>query len=170
MEFVGVDDVQVTLLNVFTSAVPGPHFHSITGDARDMSGFYDGQFDVVFSNSVIEHVGGYEEQRQMASEVQRVGKRYFVQTPNVFFPLEPHFLFPFFQFLPASLKAIVIRHFDLGWSRLVPDEGSAIKEAALIRLLSEREIGELFPGGMIYRERFLGLVKSFIVYGGWDSL
>lgn len=57
-----------------------------------MKQFQDNEFDAVFSNSVIEHVGDYEAQRQMANEIMRVGKRYFVQTPNFYFPIEPHIL------------------------------------------------------------------------------
>ena len=73
------------------------------GDAVDMPGISDGAFDVVFSNSVIEHVETYENQRRMAAEIRRVGRRYFVQTPNRHFPLEPHFLVPGFQLLPYPL-------------------------------------------------------------------
>ena len=47
--------------------------------------FGDASFDVVFSNSVIEHLGSPERQRQFASEVARVGKKYYVQTPNRWF-------------------------------------------------------------------------------------
>jgi 2-polyprenyl-3-methyl-5-hydroxy-6-metoxy-1,4-benzoquinol methylase len=73
-----------------------------------MPQFQNDEFDIVFSNSVIEHVGSYEEQNLMASEVRRVGKRYFIQTPNLFFPIEPHFLFPFFQFLPLDYRVTLI--------------------------------------------------------------
>jgi len=118
----------------------------------------------VFSNSVIEHVGGYEDQKQMAREVQRIGKRYFLQTPNFYFPFEPHFLFPFFQFFPLWLKVFLLRHFSLGWRDKIPDKGEAIKTANSVRLLKKEELKELFPGAVIHDEKFGGLTISFIVY------
>jgi SAM-dependent methyltransferase len=138
-----------------------PQFHQAVGDARHMPQFADQEFDVVFSNSVIEHVGGYADQRRMAREIRRVGRRYFVQTPNRYFPIEPHYLYPFFQFYPPALKRGLVRHLRLGWGNLA--------EATTIRLLSKRELLALFPGSRLYAERLFGLNKSFVVYGGWDE-
>lgn len=87
----------------------------MAGDARDLTAFGDKEFDIVFSHSVIEHVGGFEDQRRMANEIKRVGKRYFLQTQNRFFTMETHFLVPMFQFFPVWLKVLLISHFDLGW-------------------------------------------------------
>jgi SAM-dependent methyltransferase len=90
--------LRITLMNVRKVPVSRPNFNSIVGDARDLKEFKENQFDVVFSNSVIEHVGDYNDQLQMANEIRRVGKRYFVQTPNLYFPIEPHLFSPFFSF------------------------------------------------------------------------
>jgi 2-polyprenyl-3-methyl-5-hydroxy-6-metoxy-1,4-benzoquinol methylase len=79
-----------------------------------MRQFRDHQFDVVYSNSVIEHVGDLDDMRRMAQEIQRVGKRYFLQTPNRYFPIEPHFVFPFFQFLPRPVQISLVQKFRLG--------------------------------------------------------
>ncbi|HYN82703.1 MAG TPA: class I SAM-dependent methyltransferase [Gemmatimonadaceae bacterium] len=95
-------NIRVTLLNTQHQKVSSSRFLSAVGDARFIPQFATGSFDVVFSSSVIEHVGDYATQRRMADEIQRVGKRYFVQTPNKRFPLEPHFLFPWFQYLPLG--------------------------------------------------------------------
>ncbi|MGH7860878.1 MAG: methyltransferase domain-containing protein [Candidatus Dormibacteraceae bacterium] len=83
-----------------------PPFQSVIGDARDLAQFQAQAFDVAFSNSVIEHVGGADDQRRMASEAMRVASHYFVQTPKHYFPIEPHFLVPGFQFMPSGLKAM----------------------------------------------------------------
>ena len=160
-------DVEITIMNISEFKVNVPNIRSIVGDARNMKQFADKEFEVVFSNSVIEHVGSYEDQRQMANEIKRVGKRYFVQTPNLYFPIEPHFVFPFFQFLPQSVKVWLISHFALGWYGKVTDIQKAKELASEIRLLSKKEFVNLFDNAKIVEEKFLGLTKSFIAYEGW---
>lgn len=166
MEFVR-DDVKIVVYNLARIEICYPSLTSMAGDARDMREFEDEQFDVVFSNSVIEHVGTYQQQGQMAEEVQRVGKRYCVQTPNRFFPIEPHVLLPFFQFLPFGLKVFILSHFRSLWGWKIASKQEAMEYVREIRLLTEKELKSLFPGARIYKEKFLGLTKSFIVYKGW---
>jgi SAM-dependent methyltransferase len=168
MGFRGDPGLEVTLLNLAPGWVR-PGFRSVVGDARDMRQFADQEFDIVFSNSVIEHVGDPQAQRQMASEIKRVGKRYFVQTPNRNFPLEPHFFFPGFQFLPLPARIWLLQHFDLGWYKKIPDYDAARQEVETIRLLSRREVAQLFPEGRLHEERFVGLTVSFVVYAGWSA-
>jgi hypothetical protein len=160
-------DIKVTLLNIEHQAVTSSQFVSAVGDARAMPEYGNGQFDVVFSNSVIEHVGSYENQRRMAQEVQRVGKRYWVQTPNKRFPLEPHFLFPFFQYLPPGVRAQMVHRFDVGWYKRIPSLEKAREEVDSIRLLTRRKFADLFPGATIHEEKLFGLTKSFVAFGGW---
>ena len=161
-------DVRVTLLNIEHQPVTSAKFVSAVGDARAMPQFADKSFDVVFSNSVIEHVGDYREQRRMASEVMRVGRRYFVQTPNKRFPLEPHFLFPFFQYLPDEVRAQLVHRFDIGWYKRIPSLEKARDEVRSIQLLTRRRFSDLFPGAALHEEKLFGLTKSFVVYGGWS--
>ncbi len=130
--------------------------------------FASKSFDVIYSNSIIEHIGRFEDQTRMANEVRRVGKRYFLQTPNRWFPIEPHFLFPFFQFLPVSIRVFLLRNFPLGWIGKIPDAKRAREIVKSIRLLDRKELRELFPGAHFYEEKFFGLTKSFVVYDGWD--
>ena len=163
-----MDEVRVTLLNLGAQPVSNPKFESVVGDARDLSRYPDMAFDVVFSNSVIEHLGpDFTDQKRMADEIRRVGKRYFVQTPNRYFPLEPHFLTPGFQFLPVSVRVWLVSNFNVGWYKRIPDKAQAKREVESISLLSRRDLQRLFPGAQIYEERFLGLIKSFVAYGGW---
>lgn len=161
MGFAPTADLAITLLNVEPASVTLPHFTAMRGDARDMRGFADGEFDLVFSNSVIEHVGGLDDQRRMAAEVRRVGRRYCVQTPNRNFPIEPHFVFPFFQFLPVRARVGLVRRFSLGWYPRMPDAMLARREVEAIRLLTKAEFAALFPGARMHEERVLGVVKSF---------
>ena len=165
-EFMG-NRVKVILLNVRPEAMHDPAFESILGDARDLSAFANDSIDVVYSNSVIEHVGPFEDQRRMANEIQRVGRRYFVQTPNVFFPIEPHFLVPGFQFMPLELRAFLLRQSRLGWVSREPDPEVARETVASVRLLTSAQMQQLFPGSEMYRERFMGMTKSIIAYCGW---
>lgn len=106
--------VKVSLLNLVKFPNINANFKSIVGDAINMSHFKDQEFDVVFSNSVIEHLGSLENQREMAKEIRRVGKYYFVQTPNRFFFIEPHFLIPFFNLLPEIVRIWLIVNINFG--------------------------------------------------------
>lgn len=163
-------DVQVTLLNLRTQEVSGSGFESVAGDARDLSRYGDGAYDVVFSNSVIEHLGpSFADQRLMANEIRRVGRRYFVQTPNRYFPIEPHFLTPGFQFLPVSVRVWALTHFDVGWYQRIPDQAEARREVESISLLTEAQMRSLFPGAEIYKESVFGVTKSFVAYDGWHG-
>ena len=124
----------------------------LQGDGTNMP-FGDHEFDVAFSNSVIEHVPP-QLQARFADEVARVSKRYFVQTPNRYFPIEPHYQLPLFQFLPKGARKALNKRFALGWQ--------AKGQWEEINLLSARDLRRLFPDATIHRERMLGLTKSII--------
>jgi 2-polyprenyl-3-methyl-5-hydroxy-6-metoxy-1,4-benzoquinol methylase len=115
--------------------------------------YVDGEFAIVFSSSVIEHVPK-ELRSAFAAEVRRVGQRYFVQTPNRYFPIEPHYQLPFFQFLPKPAQRWLNRKFTLGWQEKGRWED--------IELLSARDLLRLFPDSVIHRERIFGLTKSLM--------
>jgi len=137
----------------------------VAGDGCSLP-FREGAFDIVFSNSVIEHVGGPERQRQFAREIARVGKAYWVQTPNRWFPVEPHLLTPFLHWLPARWRAAIARRFTLWeWiTRPSADRRAFYIEHFLrdVRLLGPAEMERLFPEAQLIRERFVGLAKSLV--------
>ena len=162
--YVERDDIEIVLLNLTARPTTFRNIRSIAGDARDMSQFADGEFDVIHSNSVIEHMGGCTEQARMAREVQRVGKAYFVQTPNYYFPIEPHSFVPFLQFFPRWAKSFLVRRFTPKQRLMVEGFQDEILE---IQMLTRRQLEELFPGGHIWEEKVFGLTRSFVVYGGW---
>jgi hypothetical protein len=157
--------MQITFLNMWEYDPGIPNAVAVIGDARDLTRYADREFDVVFSNSVIEHVGGLREQARMARECVRVGKSYFVQTPNWAFPLEPHFLFPGFQYLPLTVRAGLHWWRKWGWWERAASYHAAMEEVESIRLLTRREMRYLFPDAKIWTERILGLPKSFVAYG-----
>jgi hypothetical protein len=166
----GGSGIEIVLLNLHLVEVTRPNMRAVVGNATAMPEFDDQQFDVVFSNSVIEHVGGPVEQARMADEVRRVGLRYYVQTPSRRFPIEPHFVFPFFALLPVSVRASLVQHFSLGWYRKIPDRADAERLVESVQLLTARELQRIFPEARLVREKLAGVTKSVTVYGGaWDE-
>jgi len=133
----------------------------VAGDATDLP-YADGSFEVVFSNSVIEHVGTWERQQQFAREARRVGRKLWVQTPARIFPVEPHYLAPFIHWLPRAIRKRLIRNFTIfGWLHR-PGEQQVETMLNEIRLLSKQELQLLFPDCTIVVERWLGLTKSYV--------
>jgi SAM-dependent methyltransferase len=130
--------------------------------------FADAAFDIVFSNSVIEHVGDGAAQQRFAEEIRRTGRGYWVQTPNRYFPIEMHLLTPVVHLLPQSWRAFIVRRFTV-WQwihRPSPDRKRFYVEhfIADIRLLSAADMRRLFPDAVILRERFLLFTKSLVAY------
>jgi hypothetical protein len=136
----------------------------IKRDVRHLNFFDDKEYDLVYSSSLIEHLNNFEEQKKLADEIKRIGKHYFIQTPNYYFPIEPHFLFPFFQFLSDEKKTKLVSKYNLGWFIKQDDESKARELAASIRLLKKNELKEFFPGSKIYNEKYFFLNKSFVFY------
>ena len=163
---------RLVLLNTPRSMEDGPPpvgADTVFGDGCRLP-FADQSFDLAFSNSVIEHVGVEANQIQFADEIRRVGKRYWVQTPNRRFPVEQHVWTPFIHFLPSRLQRAIVPHFSV-WgllARVRDDQRRYYLEHYLntLRLLSAGELRRLFPGARIIRERFLGLSKSLIAAHG----
>jgi ubiquinone/menaquinone biosynthesis C-methylase UbiE len=132
---------EVVLVNLNTHALEIPNGTSLQWVIADGCGlpFESRSFDWVFSNAVIEHVGDWERQRQFADEIRRVAaKGYFVATPNKLFPIEPHTLLPFYQFLPRELQRYFVR--------LSP---GYMREPHQINLLSARDLHLLFQEARI---------------------
>jgi SAM-dependent methyltransferase len=135
----------------------GPNRSFVRADARELP-FADDEFEIAHSNSLIEHVGDRRDRERVAAELRRVGRRYFVQTPNRGFPIEPHSLLPLVHLLPRRLGRRLWRFgvsddpFDDTW------------------LLGARELKELFPDAVIVRERVGPLTKSLIAAGPREAL
>ena len=136
LDVTGVDRVE-------RPSYPGPF---VRADATQRLPFEDGAFDLVYSSSVVEHIAP-ERREAFASEIQRVGRGWWVQTPAYSFPVEPHALLPFAHWLPASVRKPYWRLGVMG-------------EWEDVRLLRRAEMERLF--GAPVAERLGPLTKSWI--------
>ncbi len=160
-------DISITLVNLAADPSTFSNIHSVVGDATDLSEFDNASFDIAFSNSVIEHLFSLDKQRAMAMEMQRVAKAHWAQTPNFWFPIEPHFHVPGWQWMPRSMRVRLLMKRRCGWRGPCPDREGAEALVDEVRLLTRTELSALFPNSTIRAERLGGLVKSWIVYGGF---
>lgn len=134
----------------------------VQGDARNLSAFSDRAFDIVFSNSVIEHVGQWDDMKAMAREVRRLAPSYLVQTPDFWFPIEPHSRALFLHWAPEPIGyRMVMTRAGGKWGRQKSVD-AAMHHLHSARLLDVRQMRTLFPDATIRRERFLGLPKSIL--------
>jgi hypothetical protein len=155
-------NVHITVVNLGAEATADPRFTLLAGDACGLSQFPDRAFDVVHSNSVIEHVGDWSRQCLMAGEVRRLASSYFVQTPNFWFPVEPHFRTPFIHWLPRPWRAGIVMRYACGFypKAATVDEAQRILDDA--RLVDARMMAALFPDAEMRRERIGPFTKSLI--------
>jgi SAM-dependent methyltransferase len=146
-------------------------FEVVFGDALALP-FRDHTFDVVFSNSVIEHVGDGRSQAAFAREAARVGRGFWIETPHRGFPVEQHLWFPLVHWLPRSWQQRLLRYRITPWEWLTQpsqDRREFYVDHYLnsVNLLNRRGMRRLFPGASILRERFLGWPKSLISWKQW---
>jgi hypothetical protein len=167
MGFTGNEKCRIVILNLQQYDTSSYEFiNSIRGDGRKMDIFSDKEFDLVISNSVIEHVGNSDDQKRFAQEIMRLGKNYFLQTPYYYFPMEPHFLFPFFQFLPERVKFFLVMHFNLGYYQKTKSPDGVRNILNSVKLLKRRDLVNLFPEAIIINERIFGITQSLLAIGG----
>ncbi|PKO09680.1 MAG: hypothetical protein CVU40_10325 [Chloroflexi bacterium HGW-Chloroflexi-2] len=150
------------LVNVFFPKVKNQNCKYLVADGRNLP-FKNQAFDIAYSNSVIEHLQNIENQIKFCEEVQRVGKNYYVQTPNKFFFIEPHYITPFIHFFPKFEQKKLLRYFSIWGLITKPSKESIKKIVNEIKLLGPKEMRELFPDSKIIFERFLFMAKSIIV-------
>jgi hypothetical protein len=156
------DDVAIVLVNLEAEERKHANIDPRAGDATDLSEFADGSFDVVFSNSVIEHLQTRDNQAAMAAEVRRLAPVYWIQTPNFWFPVEPHFLTPAWHWLPVRARVAMLRRRRWGWRGPCPDPAAAQAAVREIRLMRGRELTRMFPEAKLTPEKIGPFVKSFV--------
>ena len=153
--------MEITILNLpateHLNVVSHHSFNYVEGDACHVIEYQERQFDIVFSNSVIEHVGAVERQADFAEEVRRLGKSYWVQTPSKWFPIEAHCGMPFWWFYPQKLRQYFIER----WRKKLPGWTQMVEET---RVLTKADLQRYFPEATICVETYFGIPKSYIAY------
>jgi hypothetical protein len=154
---------RLVLLN-FGSQITGEAegVETVIGDACDPPEDLRGEgFDLVYSNSVLEHVGGPYRRQQFADTVNALAHRHWIQTPYRYFPIEPHWMFPGFQFLPVAGRVQVMKRWPIG-QRRSSDPAKVMQAVLEVELVGATEMRHIFPHSHIHQERFAGITKSMI--------
>jgi hypothetical protein len=155
----------VTVLNLFEPGESDDNsITPVTGDACNAAdelarANVETNFDLVFSNSLIEHVGGHAARSRVAGQVHRLAEHHWVQTPYRYFPLEPHWLFPGMQFMPTAARVQIARYWPL---LRAANAENAIHMVLWTELIGVTEMRDYFPNSTILHERVLGMTKSLI--------
>jgi hypothetical protein len=138
---------------------------SLVGDACAPPSALEGErFDLVYSNSVIEHVGGYAKREAFADTVRRYAPHHWVQTPYRYFPIEPHWGAPGLQFLPVAARVHVTLRWPFGY-RQADDRKKAEENTLTVELLSRTDMHHHFPSSELWEERLFFMTKSLTAIG-----
>ena len=167
IEFFERHKVSIVILNLpcELEGEDGEIFTHAVGDACNLAEFADNHFDIVHSNSVIEHVGNWDKVKCFAKEVRRVAPSLFIQTPHFWFPIEPHFIKLAHHWLPKPVRVSMWMRFKMGERGRARDIDEAMHQLDdEPYLLDQRMYRFLFPDCRIIKERFLLFTKSMVAY------
>jgi hypothetical protein len=135
-----------------------PEVLVVIADGRDLP-FDDDEFDIGFSNAVVEHVGSRADQARFVSEMVRTCRRVWISTPNARFPIDPHTLLPFVHWLPRGVRDRLLRWIGQGrWA-----------DEAMLNPLSARDLLGLFPATerpRLVRQRMAGMTSVLTAVTG----
>lgn len=152
----------VVTVNLAAAESESPDIIAVQGDACDLpSSIAKERFDLVYSNSLLEHVGGHVQRQRLADNIHSLADRHWVQTPYRYFPIEPHWLFPGIQWLPYEARVRVSMRWNRGHIRTYTRE-TAEEQVDEIELIGISQMRRYFPSSDIWYERFAGLIKSLV--------
>ncbi|WP_291365520.1 class I SAM-dependent methyltransferase [Acetobacter sp. UBA5411] len=160
--FQGRPEITVLVVNLVQYTSDDTRIQCIVGDATSLSSLEDNTFDLVHSNSVIEHVGTLEDMKRMAQEVRRLAPVYYVQAPNYWFPYEFHTCMIGFHWLPKMFRRFLVRQLSCGHYPRARNAAEAQAYVADANSITNRQMRTLFPDAEIKPEKFLGLTKSWM--------
>jgi hypothetical protein len=157
----GLRPASVTIVNLDHDgkAPCEPWMEMVDADAC-AGGF--GKYDLVFSNSLMEHLGGHARRQQFANVVRESAPAWWVQTPYRYFPIEPHWVFPGMQFLPFRTRVMICQHWSMLDMPACKDANEAADLVASTELISATEMRTYFPTSEIWFERVAGIPKSLV--------
>lgn len=167
LDFLSAHGIEVVILNLATesqwSAELPNNIRYMQGDATRVK-FSDNAFDVVVSNSVVEHLGTWNAMIAFADETRRLAPVYYCQTPNFWFPVDPHYYrVPLFHWMPRPTQAWLFRSFKIATGGRAPSVRKSYAMTDYARLLSKTQMQDLFPDAQMVPERVLGiLTKSWM--------
>lgn len=161
-EFLLNNKVKITLINLINYKIKNKKIFSQINKDFFKCKFKKYSFDLSFSNSVIEHIGDTKKQISFCNLHKNLAKFYYLQTPNKYFFIEPHFMFPYFNFLPRAVQLFILSNFNIGNFKK-NDLDYSINELNTIQLLSKKNLEKFFPKKYIYSEKIFFMNKSYIV-------
>ncbi len=139
-----------------------PQINAVVADACELP-WPNKHFDIVYSNAVIEHIGNFERQKRMINEIMRVGKRWFLATPNRWYPFEFHLRLPFVTWLPGNAYLLIARIIYYNHTYKKYTLGNNATE---LRLMTSKELKSCFKDSRIIKQRVTFMPEVLIVVGG----
>ena len=156
-------NIFVTVVNLLPQTSISPRMTCVIGDATSLADHPSMSFDIVHSNSVIEHVGNWSKMQAFAAEVARLAPAYFVQTPNFWFPFDPHARTLFFHWLPVRLRVALLLRVRCGFYPRARSVEEALQHVHDADCLTRIQVRSLFPDAKVQRERLFGATKSWMI-------
>ncbi len=163
-QYLEKNKVDITIVNIPGTGMPPDYgfFRFVEADGCNLAQIPDKSFHIAHSNSVLEHVGDWEHMVRFSEELSRVAHKYFVQTPSFWFPMEPHFMTPFFHWFPKSVRIWLVLRYHLGHHRRADSIDHAVRMVESVRLINKKRFQELFMEADIMTERLFLMPKSYI--------
>lgn len=119
--------------------------------------FRNDEFDICWSNAVLEHVGDSEAQAYFLKEIKRVAKTTFITTPNKYFPIEIHTRTPILHFLPKRILDCYLTIIGKKWA--TKNYMNLLSLKGITNLLSHARIHKY----RILKNKFLFFTLDFVI-------